>query len=738
MMRLKATGWFVCLAWVLSVFVTPVQAGPLVDRIPDDAVVYLGWQGTEEMAGFDDSHFAGFLEAVEVDQLLSEMTVMLEMSPEDAEAFADGLDVAESLFHRPWALYVGLPSGEVAGPPTPAGGLVVELDAASHALAEQLLADMEEPLRDVPPGMVNIHLDEQQLIIGLGNLSPAAAARLGLPTEGDVEPAPELRHAAAYTNSMDRLTIDPAAAIYVDVAALLSFAESAPLDAMMGTGAEAAKLGEVLEVSGLNGLHRVVWAGAIEQQQWRSETFIEAPAPRAGLLSVLNTQPLDDRVFASVPRTAQWFSANRFNFAELIPTGLDIAALYAGDQSDPREQFNEVIAMGEAMLGVNIRQDLLNGLGDQWLVYGDMSTPSPIGRGFLVMNFGIDADRLPTTIDKLAAVGAQQLAAMEIPFQLQQREMAGGKVHYLNTPLVNPGLMTHEDRLLIAMTTQTLRTRLQNEEFDVAPITAHPAYTELMERLDAPGPSSVAYADLPRTMVDLLDELNMGLAMLAQEEPMAGRVLANLPRAGDLAPHLTPMARVGWSDDAGYHNRSIQPFPFSDAFAPNGMIGPLTVGGGSMGVAILLPAVGNAREEAKEVSSAQNMRGIYIACFAYAADNDGRMPAQLGILHGYARPKEFLNPRLGDGPPVPQRPAEELADWVSENSDYVYLAADAKVDDLAPDEIVLYERLDPELADGINIGFGDGRVQYLPFDEAVPLLDEAGEPIPDHLQHFRR
>src|SRR4051812_2327480 len=53
--------------------VRPAQAQPLADRIPQDAVAYIGWSGSESMGpGYANSHLKAVVESSNLAQLASE------------------------------------------------------------------------------------------------------------------------------------------------------------------------------------------------------------------------------------------------------------------------------------------------------------------------------------------------------------------------------------------------------------------------------------------------------------------------------------------------------------------------------------------------------------------------------------------------------------------------------------------------------------------------------------------
>ena len=78
-------------------------------------------------------------------------------------------------------------------------------------------------------------------------------------------------------------------------------------------------------------------------------------------------------------------------------------------------------------------------------------------------------------------------------------------------------------------------------------------------------------------------------------------------------------------------------------------------------VAILLPALNTAREQAKLVSCMSNIRQVGLACITYAADNEGWYPENPGQT-GYASPNWWRN---GGGIDLVDRLSQYISDlWV--------------------------------------------------------------------------
>ena len=149
-----------------------------------------------------------------------------------------------------------------------------------------------------------------------------------------------------------------------------------------------------------------------------------------------------------------------------------------------------------------------------------------------------------------------------------------------------------------------------------------------------------------------------------------------------------------------------------------------------VGVFIFLPTFGRAREIANRSVCGANMKGIMMAMSTYSVSNADQYPPDLSILveDGSLGERSFFCPSE-PMPDVPDLPLDELGDWLSGNTHYVYLGA-GKGTSVPADAILLYEPLHHHDGEGINILFGDSHVQFFMIDEARELLAEQGIELP--------
>src|SRR5258705_5285543 len=91
----------------------PALAQPMADRVPADAMVYIGWQGSESLgAPYEKSHLKAVIDSSNIPQLFSEFMprVIEKMGHGDAQAaaiFRAGYGIGRVYWQKPSALYFG-------------------------------------------------------------------------------------------------------------------------------------------------------------------------------------------------------------------------------------------------------------------------------------------------------------------------------------------------------------------------------------------------------------------------------------------------------------------------------------------------------------------------------------------------------------------------------------------------------------------------------------------------------
>jgi prepilin-type processing-associated H-X9-DG protein len=185
-----------------------------------------------------------------------------------------------------------------------------------------------------------------------------------------------------------------------------------------------------------------------------------------------------------------------------------------------------------------------------------------------------------------------------------------------------------------------------------------------------------------------------------------------LPPLHKLREHLTPSSSASWSDDAGWHMKSVSPFPASELF---GTEANLVMAQQAMALGVMLPAMNRGGANANRVKCASNMRQLGQGTLLYANDNKGKYPQTIGELAAEdINWQVFTCPDVNVQPPTPdvQKDPKKLAAWVNANASYVYLGATMNAN-MPAERIVIYEKPQNHAGQGLNVLFNDGHVEWM-------------------------
>src|SRR5688572_29502597 len=101
-----------------AVFAPVTRAQPLADRLPSDAILYVGWAGVEKLGpAYSGSHLKGVMDASNLPELFTDLfpkiarrlqlEQMMQGDPVLREIIPTVLAGGEAMWQRPSALYVG-------------------------------------------------------------------------------------------------------------------------------------------------------------------------------------------------------------------------------------------------------------------------------------------------------------------------------------------------------------------------------------------------------------------------------------------------------------------------------------------------------------------------------------------------------------------------------------------------------------------------------------------------------
>src|SRR5687767_10604053 len=158
---------------VCFAFAGVASAQPLADRIPSDAVVYVGWAGADSMGpGYDGSHLKGVLDAGQIPQFINEVVPKLferaaQEDPNAAKAADLGKAVLLPMWRHPTALYVGPIDMTNPRQPMPRAAILCDAGEQAAEMRRQLEELIQQAGRDVPvPVAVRTSGNVVALVVG--------------------------------------------------------------------------------------------------------------------------------------------------------------------------------------------------------------------------------------------------------------------------------------------------------------------------------------------------------------------------------------------------------------------------------------------------------------------------------------------------------------------------------------------------------------------------------------------
>ncbi|MEM6458237.1 MAG: hypothetical protein AAF710_02470 [Planctomycetota bacterium] len=675
--------------------------------VPVDAMAAVYWAGMDAgngAEGYGESKLAAMLADTDlpgrIDRAVTaSLREQAEWDDEAATALQVWQDLSPVVWRRPWAFWFsGLEKadGDTWDDMTPKIGFVIEPGDDAAAVGKWMLLLHQQITNEADvagPFDLSLIDDGRRLGLLLNTDLAAPDAEARLITEAD------------FVAATDGLSVEPAAWVYSDLAAIRGFfsdileAEQERM-ASRGQAMPTAMLGlfgvgPVAGPLGLDGLDAFAWSAGFNDGDWEQSLFIAAPAPRAGVLTLMDQLAVDESQLAGVPRTVTWLRASRLDLAEAWD--VTTQALFE-IEPDAREGFDEAMGEFRGEMGFDLYDDLVATFGDAWTAYTDPSTGGMFGSGVTLVASTRDADTLEQTLGTITQRINETFEDNGAGFRFRAVERDGYTEHSLFMPFVAPSWAVVDDRLIFSLTAQgvgaaVLHARAPENSFlNQMPEGATAASTKLVGAVD-PDPTSMGYVDYAKTAANLYQGYAMGINLLAMQA--GGEMPFNptdlLPPLETITPHLAPGASYDVVDDAGYHRRTISPFPGASVLSPDVVFSSptLTVLPNLMFLSRAVPPLGQAREQARHTVSMSNLRQLGVAAMAWSIDHDARLPPSLAAVF----PHYVENPEVFFAPSDPQAiddSAGLTADELAKLGSYLYVPTTLTVNEIEwPSEHVL-------------------------------------------------
>ncbi len=455
--------------------------------------------------------------------------------------------------------------------------------------------------------------------------------------------APSAKPAAWLTQVSKELSVPrPALLLHVNAAGILKTFEPLITDPQAGLVIDALGLRQLKHISVVSGLDAD--AGVTKA------AVVNEGTPR-GLFALTPDKPLTIDTLKRIPANASNASVMRFDLAHVLEQVLVFANKV---QPGSREQGEAALTQFEQQAGFSLKTDLLGALGDEWSYYTSGSEAGALMVPGIVITASVrDYEKLSKTLNigttvlktVLAQFGPQAPVALH---DFTSRGETGHRITINNLPIpVAPTWVLTKEQLIIGLTPQLVTSHLGATKSGKS-LADHAAIQAAFKR--TPKPSSVSFADPKPGLQSLYALVNTFSPVLLGQMAQQGIEfnLPPLPPLSDLEQHLVPSVTTttrgpnGWLLESHY-------------VVSTGNVGAAAPAVIAVGVALLLPAVQQARVAARRSQDKNNLKQLGLA-FHNFHDVYKRFPAAASVD---AKGKKLLSWRVHILPFVDAAPLYE-------------------------------------------------------------------------------
>jgi len=278
-----------------------LPTSPLADRVPGDALIYLGWTGfriarpgVRRLAPQSRARRLGHPEFFQtfLQQLIERVGPK---EPQAAQVMQLVSAIGGPMWRHPSALYFGgIDWGTGGGQPLPR--LALLCDAGPEA--DRLATALTRIVAQIPPDGPAVTAKQYGSLVVVA-FGPALAVDQLFAHPNAAE---ALAQSPAFTAAIAQTHNQPLLVGYVDMQRIVKATDETIQH--INQPEPTAIWPKVRDALGLGGITQGVWTSGFDGKDWCEESFVGTNGGKAGLLALLNASPLTDDALAAVPKSA--------------------------------------------------------------------------------------------------------------------------------------------------------------------------------------------------------------------------------------------------------------------------------------------------------------------------------------------------------------------------------------------------------------------------------------------------